>query len=112
MRLDALGKLGVVLNTKGKVVTPTGTPSKESEEKKADSEESGEKRLTERKFSQNVITYGLYKAVILSHLKKDLFGENSKIKMSILLMMHILKLLNIFKREPGFKQPQSRHLLT
>ena len=39
-----MGKLGVVLNTKDKVVTLTGTPSKESGEKKADSEESGEKK--------------------------------------------------------------------
>ena len=38
--LDAMGKLlGVVLNTKDKVVTLTGTPSKESGEKKADREE-------------------------------------------------------------------------
>ena len=43
----------------------------------------GGNRLTERKFPQNVITYGLYKVVILSHLKRDLFGENLKIKMLI-----------------------------
>ena len=36
--LDAIGKLGVVLNTKNKVVTLTGTPSKESGEEMTDRE--------------------------------------------------------------------------
>ena len=72
--LHAMGKLGVVLNTKDKVVTLTGTHSKESGEEIP---------------SKCYHIYGLYKVVISSHLKRDLFGENSKIKMSILQMMHI-----------------------
>ena len=90
--LDAMGKLGVVLNTKNKVVTLTGTPSKEP----------GEEMTDREKIPSKCYHYGLYNVVISSHLKRDLFGENSKIKLSILQMMHILRVLDIFKRELGF----------
>ena len=91
--LDAMGKLGVVLNTTEKLVTLTGTHLKDLGE---------ETRPKFTKVPLNVITYGLYKVVTFSHSKRDLFGGNLKIKMPILQMMHISKLLNIFKRELGF----------
>ena len=79
--LHAMGKLGVVLNTKDKVVTLTGTPSKESREE---------------------IPSKCYHIRLIQSCDIKPFEENSKIKMSILQMMHILKVLNIFKRELGF----------
>ena len=91
--LDAMGKLGVVLNTTEKLVTLTGTHLKDLGEEKAEIQENPSKCYHIR-LTQSCRTF--------SHSKRDLFGGNLKIKMPILQTNHISKLLNIFKRELDF----------
>ena len=75
--LHTMGKLGVVLNTKDKVVTLTGTPSKESgEEIQSCDIKPFEERFIWGKFEDKNV-----------HITNDAY---------------ILKVLNIFKRELGF----------